>query len=195
MAVPCPYCNRLRNPAQDQDGFICSPKDPNACLPCREMVELDDKIEEMRTAIVEMEIKRRELKMHVNSSHDRVTRDIPPEITAEIFQLCLPEGLPSANIAYKVKSLRTLGMPLILSAVSRRWRQMALASPRLWSNVALRLMERNLHSLPILTNEWLERSGECPLSINIYIRASTTTTNTSIQGRELIKLACQYSSR
>ncbi|KAF9483163.1 hypothetical protein BDN70DRAFT_874206 [Pholiota conissans] len=185
MSAPCPYCHY---PRSSDDGPICKSKDTTACAPCRKVADLDEEIHTLRKKIVELEERRRQWKTQMNASHDGLTRKIPVEVMAEIFELCLPEDVCSLDMQYRLR-MHVLGMPLILSAVSQRWRQIAQASPRLWSDVPVRILDRNIPSLPDLVHDWIERSGQRPLSINIHTARNSKCAN------GVIKVLNNYASR
>ncbi|KAF9479506.1 hypothetical protein BDN70DRAFT_932489 [Pholiota conissans] len=102
---------------------------------------------------------------------------MPLEVVGEIFKACLPADITKLDLT-NATSLDTIGAPLILSA--------------LWANICLRLppLDNNIQSpLLVLAKNWIERSQECPLSINLCLL------NDSQNARELIKLINEYSSR
>ncbi|KAJ7367176.1 hypothetical protein DFH08DRAFT_729665 [Mycena albidolilacea] len=90
---------------------------------------------------------------------------LPIEITTEIFlrcflvfdPLCIPQCTSSAAI--------------ILTGVCRAWRDIALATPILWSRleVFFDLIATRVASEPFLVesfiDRWLSRAGNCPLSL------------------------------
>ncbi|KAF9483170.1 hypothetical protein BDN70DRAFT_351780 [Pholiota conissans] len=189
--TPCQYCNNSRNYITGEKRFICRPTDPDTCHPCRKVVELGDKIQKMQEAIAEIEKERQQWMVHVNVNHDDLTRRIPPEITAEIFTFYLSEDTLKICMEFGPSKSYEIKTPLLLSAVSRRWRNIAHATPELWSKVPLRMWSSNMQSLPMLAKEWLERSGQYPLSINIF----ATDIKSLKSFRELIHVVNQYSSR
>ncbi|KAJ7804309.1 hypothetical protein B0H14DRAFT_2313182, partial [Mycena olivaceomarginata] len=91
---------------------------------------------------------------------------LPTEITAEIFDHCVqvfdPVSIPHI---YKTSA------PIILSAVCRTWRDIALATPALWSYLHIRLdgLAIEVASEPGLmegfVDRWLTRAGNRPLDI------------------------------
>ncbi|KAJ7763638.1 hypothetical protein DFH07DRAFT_939266 [Mycena maculata] len=83
---------------------------------------------------------------------------IPAEITSEIFLRCLPNEptKPSASIA-----------PMLLTAICRTWRSLALGDPRLWST--LKVDTRHANRLSNLIPEWLLRAGNMLSSLHIQL--------------------------
>ncbi|KAJ7267322.1 hypothetical protein C8J57DRAFT_1615974 [Mycena rebaudengoi] len=99
---------------------------------------------------------------------------LPPEVTSEIFCWCLPStpDFPQPDPA---------APPLVLLAICRRWRSIALAIPQLWSRLEIRLgpsITRN-ESLCLLLERWLSRSASHPLSILLDDTESARSTSTS----------------
>ncbi|KAJ6490735.1 hypothetical protein C8R47DRAFT_1123400 [Mycena vitilis] len=86
---------------------------------------------------------------------------LPPEILAEIFMHCLPGDefvTPDLNTA-----------PLLLCGVCRRWRDIALATPPLWSSLLIdfdTMWKTDAHDA-VFYQMWLSRARGSPLSINL----------------------------
>ncbi|KAJ7311470.1 hypothetical protein DFH08DRAFT_1087834 [Mycena albidolilacea] len=111
----------------------------------------------------------RDGKLGVSALSRRVLA-LPPEVLAEIFFFCLPfdEDLlvtPDPGSA-----------PLVLCAVCRQWRSVALSTPKLWSSI---VFESDLVDIGISTpesaalyvdfcHEWLSRARSAPLSLQLY---------------------------
>ncbi|KAF9483110.1 hypothetical protein BDN70DRAFT_990593 [Pholiota conissans] len=186
MNLHCQYC---QCPRSTENEYICQPTDADACVACQRVAELDAKLERMREAIADLERERRRWKVQVNANHDKLTWRVPPEIVASILKFSLPENVTTLNLQY-VTSMSTLGAPLVLSAVSRRWRDIAHSTPQLWTDVPLHLVESNYHSLPTLATDWMNKSGQCPLSINICVPKNETE-----QALDLIRVVNQFSSQ
>jgi hypothetical protein len=105
----------------------------------------------------------------VNAIHDPFIHKLPPEIGSHIFRLCLPT-LYFEDIDFDLwTEAETSALVLRLGAVSRKWCQLAWATPDLWDTLYLMIhpsMKRSLaESLPGLLREWLSRSGMRPLTI------------------------------
>ncbi|KAJ7635329.1 hypothetical protein FB45DRAFT_790895, partial [Roridomyces roridus] len=85
---------------------------------------------------------------------------LPPEITADIFEHCVvPLSIPSSAL-----------VPLLLTRICREWRQIALASPRLWQSLQIP------GSLPVtVLKTWLSCTGNLPLDFLFHTRDYSDT--------------------
>ncbi|KAJ7679839.1 hypothetical protein B0H17DRAFT_1015264 [Mycena rosella] len=107
-------------------------------------------------------------------------RAVPPEILQEIFMACLP-GDHNAI-------MHTSEAPLLLGRVCSDWRAISLSTAALWASVHLVIPTPTLHPSHIIDEEpppdfaitqrneglriWLQRSGECLLSISLFNASS-----------------------
>ncbi|KAJ7186482.1 hypothetical protein C8R46DRAFT_1341889 [Mycena filopes] len=84
---------------------------------------------------------------------------LPPEIVAKIFIAFLPvyPDFPPLSGALS---------PLFLCRICRRWREIALSTPQLWSAIAIAVGRNPTAHLELLET-WLARSGNCPLSFRL----------------------------
>ncbi|KAJ7641205.1 hypothetical protein FB45DRAFT_899646, partial [Roridomyces roridus] len=87
---------------------------------------------------------------------------VPNEILAEIFVQSLP-SYPSCP------PLRGLASPTNLTRICQKWRALALATPRLWRAFSLESLFLEEDAQIAALETWLDRSGTCPLSIQIRI--------------------------
>ncbi|KAJ7753421.1 hypothetical protein DFH07DRAFT_513958 [Mycena maculata] len=85
---------------------------------------------------------------------------LPPEVTTDIFLHCLPKSPhePRPRLA-----------PLLLGGICRDWRAIALATPRFWSVLRVKLdrYPTRPHVLAELLRTWLSRSGSQPLNLGL----------------------------
>ncbi|KAJ7152949.1 hypothetical protein C8R46DRAFT_478893 [Mycena filopes] len=92
---------------------------------------------------------------------------LPPEITSEIFVHCLSD-YPEFPPLYDT----TQNSPLALCRICHAWRDVALATPRLWRAIDITIDSRSGAHLPqmlSLLQLWLARSGDGPLSLRLII--------------------------
>ncbi|KIM41044.1 hypothetical protein M413DRAFT_28135 [Hebeloma cylindrosporum] len=126
---------------------------------------------------------------HIESCASLITlpRRVPDDVLQEIFYQTLPtdrNALLDNNAA-----------PLILTRISRQWRQVAFATPRLWSTIHVYVVPRSLtpndpsnDTLPgkpppqkqdelraTAAFEWLNRSGDFPLHISLVANSDESS--------------------
>ncbi|CAA7263481.1 unnamed protein product [Cyclocybe aegerita] len=97
--------------------------------------------------------------LEVNAIHDPFTACLPTEIASRILTFCADD---EQEIGRRI--------PLALSAVSRKWRDIAQSTPALWTSIRL-----EFNSAPIQSSyeetlrHWLLLSSQRPLSIHFSI--------------------------
>jgi hypothetical protein len=127
------------------------------CRACTEDIKLEKKIKELEIKIKKIYIKRRALRTAMNENHDSLIHKFPPEIASHILIQCSP---PSECIDIHFEP-----NPLYLGAVCQKWRQLAWATPELWTSIYIGSFNRDRAQL---VREWLDRSGGLPLSIKLF---------------------------
>ena len=134
----------------------CAVLDGKPCAACTEDIKLEQEIRELEQMIEKLHNRRRALRTVMNENHDHLIHKFPPEIASHIFIQYAP---PSVN-SYKGGR----STPLLLGSVCRKWRQLAWATPQLWSSIVI-----GPDKVPLgLVAEWLERSASLPLTIKFY---------------------------
>ncbi|KAJ7021809.1 hypothetical protein C8F04DRAFT_1241148 [Mycena alexandri] len=91
---------------------------------------------------------------------------LPPEITSHIFLDCLPfHGRVQPS---------SIKAPLVLAQVCQYWRDIALATPQLWSSIDMKL-EIGQPNIPdkgtiaLLLRTWLSRAKRSPISLTLRL--------------------------
>jgi hypothetical protein len=141
----------------------CAVWDGKPCAACDEDIELEKEKKELEIRIEKIDLRRRALRTVMNENHDRLILRFPPEIASHIFIQYAP---PSA--LFNKGNRSTL---LYLGAVCQKWRQLAWATPQLWSSLLVGSIECGRYNcssrsdLPQLISDWLERSASLPLTI------------------------------
>ncbi|KAJ7604208.1 hypothetical protein FB45DRAFT_1070672 [Roridomyces roridus] len=106
---------------------------------------------------------------------------LPNEITSEIFIQCLP-SYPACP------PLKGPLSPTSLTHVCRQWRDIALATPQLWRAITFEAPGEDRTAWT-----WLERSGSCPLSINVsYQRYTGSLVDTALAAILLHRKQWEY---
>jgi len=141
----------------------CTVLDDKPCAACAEDTELEKEKKELEIRIEEIDLRRRALRTVMNENHDRLIPRFPLEIASHIFIQYAP---PSALLDKDDR-----GTPLYLGAVCQKWRQLAWATPQLWTSLFIGFCGRGRYNcsngfdLPQLIGGWLERSASLPLTI------------------------------
>lgn len=113
-------------------------------------------VEEMRANFRTLENKRYELLEVLNNTSQIMTM-LSPEILSEIFIIiCADEW-----------GLLRVPKQFILARVCRAWRRIAWSTPRLWCKIGIRFAEKRYDAQRVLFEEWIKRSGNCPLELNL----------------------------
>ncbi|KJA22620.1 hypothetical protein HYPSUDRAFT_643624 [Hypholoma sublateritium FD-334 SS-4] len=133
---------------------------------CNRLAVLEANIKDTEKTLASLERQRVPLKSELNQAHDTLLSRLPAEIVSLVFLFCTPTMVDACHtVPFNVM----LSEPLILGAVCHRWRTIAWATPRLWSSISVNPISANLLKTTPLAEEWLERSRNLPLTINIYI--------------------------
>ncbi|KAG6889151.1 hypothetical protein C0995_003327 [Termitomyces sp. Mi166 len=127
-------------------------------------------------------------------------RRVPSEIWGEIFSLCLPTD--------RNAMMTTQEAPGLLGLVCKRWRDISITTQKLWTTIHVPLLlscpsQPDLDTLELETfqseavKNWLDRSGNYPLSISISELDFGVRNQAGAQpgGMLMIDTLIQYSSR
>ncbi|KAJ7228040.1 hypothetical protein C8J57DRAFT_1583541, partial [Mycena rebaudengoi] len=104
---------------------------------------------------------------------------LPAEITSDIFIHFLPNYPLHPPLA-------GLLSPATLGQVCRRWREIALGTPRLWRAIDIELpldFERLFTAGLNILEAWLTRSKNCPLSLSVDTESGGYGYNESVSSR------------
>ncbi|CAA7265055.1 unnamed protein product [Cyclocybe aegerita] len=144
---------------------VVPPRGSLMCYSCLELKNLEAQIADTKAFLNHLEAHIDLLKFNHNHTHDYFTHRLPPEVASHIFVLAVAdaETLQDQHRA-----------PLTLGAVSRRWRQIAWSTPRLWTEVPVDLnkFEESFHLPKELLVQWIGRAGQLPLSVHISFDAT-----------------------
>ncbi|KAK7014383.1 F-box domain-containing protein [Favolaschia claudopus] len=121
-----------------------------------EIRELEDQISALEKSIDAIRAVQQRVKDRLNAYKYPVLT-LPNEITTEIFLHFLP---PYPDPPPLVGPLS----PITLTQICRTWREIATATPALWSAINLAEAEGEFDTVP-LANLWLPRAGNCLLSM------------------------------
>ncbi|KIM39382.1 hypothetical protein M413DRAFT_198590 [Hebeloma cylindrosporum] len=149
------------------------------CPPCRERAAIHDQIKPLEEQIAKLKAKEHMLGSAINTFHDPFTSKFPPEIASHILRFSLPTLTDDQCERNFVRGPATQSpvqtewaAPLKLGWVCRRWRQLAWATPDLWTTLYVGITPSislsTAESLTGLLSEWLGRSRALPLTIHFF---------------------------
>ena len=174
----CSRCEGADTEAEDQP-ITCVTLEGGPCSPYNERASIRDRIKQLVEEITKLKAKQKTLETATNAIHDPFVHKFPPEIGSRILYLSLPSF---NNGGHQPKAIHRPGSavwaaPLKLGSVCRKWRQLAWATPELWTTVYIgiepSMMHSTVKSLPGLLHEWLARSGVLPLTIYFFHHSSS----------------------
>jgi len=162
---------------------------PSSCAACTEDMELEKEMKGLEDLIEKIKTKRRAPRTAMNRNHDHLVHKFPPEIVSQIFMQYAPTG------AFFGDRSNDRSHPLYLGVVCQKWRQLAWATPELWSMLRFGFRLNGVHDtsykvLPQLVTECLERSASLPLTVDF----STQNVRDSVHS-EVINILNNYSAR
>ncbi|KAF7376871.1 F-box domain-containing protein [Mycena sanguinolenta] len=147
----------------------------NALLvePILRLKGLDDEITKFQKSIDQLAEERSRVAAYVEGHRALISpvRRLPLDVIQELFVACLPTHRNCVMNASEV--------PLLLGRVCNSWRAISLSTPRLWSSLHVveplwspddpssALLEDKVARRLEITQTWLGRSGQCPLSISL----------------------------
>ncbi|KIM45534.1 hypothetical protein M413DRAFT_343054 [Hebeloma cylindrosporum] len=164
-------CNLCQGVEAEGQAITCVALEGGLCSPCQERASILRQIKQLT-------VKYHTLGSAINTSHDPFTHKLPPEIASHILCLCLPlldNGKDYRKAVHGLWSIqREWAAPLKLGSVCRKWRQLAWATPGLWTTLYIRIkpsMPPSTAELLLdLIREWLGRSGVLPLTVYFFHR-------------------------
>ncbi|KAJ7257092.1 hypothetical protein C8J57DRAFT_1013256, partial [Mycena rebaudengoi] len=122
--------------------------------------ELDGRILALENSLAAARSEREKLQSRLDDYKYPVLT-LPAEITAEIFIHFLP-------IYPLHPPLTGLLSPVLLGQVCRKWRDVALGTPRLWSAIKIKVnLDMRFSAQVNLLQTWLARSKSCTLSLSV----------------------------
>ncbi|CAA7269501.1 unnamed protein product [Cyclocybe aegerita] len=155
----------------------------NALLvpPMKTLRSLEDEIDKINQILKNLCQQHASLSEEINTVRTIIApiRRIPTDILIEIFHRCLPT---EHNVWMNKRQC-----PLLLTHVCRNWRKVTIATPSLWASVHILIPElpvdyrygpyvitehkgqvaEAVERRAIRVQEWLTKSGACPLSISL----------------------------
>ena len=124
----------------------------SGCKPCSKFATIQAQIQEVEKTLLNLRAAQQFLISDINFHHSSFIRDIPNEVVRLIFSLCRDPALKHG----KEPQSRRFCM-LRLGAVCRNWREIAWATPELWTS--LRMPDIPGGPLPLAFKSNLRKSG------------------------------------
>ncbi|KAF7334836.1 hypothetical protein MSAN_02370400 [Mycena sanguinolenta] len=167
-----PFVSRLGSNYCPTDEEILE-INPLLVEPTLRLKGLDDEITKLQKAIDKLAEERSRVAAYVEAHKALISpvRRLPLDIIQELFLACLPTHRNCVMSASEA--------PVLLGRVCSSWRAISHTTPRLWSNLhvveplqnladptSASFEEKVARRLEI-TQTWLGRSGQCPLSISL----------------------------
>ncbi|KAJ7253552.1 hypothetical protein C8J57DRAFT_1722440 [Mycena rebaudengoi] len=137
--------------------------------PRKEAAHLAEQIARMQKLLEDLTRKRDDLTEFIDAHLALVSpaRRLPDDVVREIFVASLPTH-GNRNCAISARE-----PPLLLCAISRSWRNLALSTPRIWASIHIVAPSNDKIERMVQTvNTWLGRSGVLPLSISLTVSRS-----------------------
>ncbi|TFK42143.1 hypothetical protein BDQ12DRAFT_732860 [Crucibulum laeve] len=150
-----------------------------------QLSNLNEEIERIQSILNDLFLKRNTLQETINAHRALISkpRTLPHDVLQEIFVHCLPTSL---NAAMNAKEA-----PILLGRICSTWRTSAYSTPQLWATLHIPMPgDRDLSTTLLhermsttacdmlferidlariqAVEEWLNRSGNCPLSISYH---------------------------
>ncbi|KAJ3511637.1 hypothetical protein NLJ89_g3984 [Agrocybe chaxingu] len=168
----CVLCSTTSRKA-GEDMPSC-PRETNSCTLCVKLKDLRKEIAAAKAHLAELLSRVQPLHSALNHAHDPFENRLPPEVASRIFMFYVK----SSNGYHGEYDTRDhfQYLPFTLGAVCKRWRDIAWATPTLWTTVNLRLdPDRMTPERSQLSRDWLERSRSLPLTLTIRSPAFLST--------------------
>ncbi|KAK7001300.1 hypothetical protein R3P38DRAFT_3048394 [Favolaschia claudopus] len=173
--LPSPFAAKLGTNYCPTDAEV---HDIEALLvePTSLLKRLGNEIFKLQAVLNKLVNERDTLQAHVDAHKALISpmRRLPLDIIQELFLACLPANRDCVMSASEA--------PLLLGRICRSWRTISQSTPRLWASLhVVEPSRRAFDSNPIspflarratlrlaATRTWLDRSGQCPLSLSLH---------------------------
>ncbi|KAF7332506.1 F-box domain-containing protein [Mycena kentingensis (nom. inval.)] len=109
------------------------------------------------------ELKRLQRQLKETAAFDVLS--LPPEVTAQIFLLCLPKALSPIESMLSYNPERPTA-PLLFMQICTTWRNIALDTPKLWQSVAICINPEK--DAKELLETWVARATPYPVNLVLW---------------------------
>ncbi|KAH9487348.1 hypothetical protein JR316_0001422 [Psilocybe cubensis] len=143
--------------------------DENCTDPCTANGDVEATQKMIRNMMAEMERRvAQQLGIQLGNKNlcDPISNLLPFEISASIFELCLPRWKRTTELSlFEEDNASTL---FTLGAVCKTWRHIIWSTPSFWSHLLILIDPSTVRSYTPLVEEWIVRSKDVPLSLAVY---------------------------
>ncbi|KAF4612191.1 hypothetical protein D9613_004568 [Agrocybe pediades] len=148
------------------------PASTQNCEACTRVKKLTSEVEEAAEKLKELIALLQRAKTDMNHHHSSSVSKLPPEILSTIFEVYTSDALPPClqdEIEFDVPEHDVLSIPLVLSHVCHRWRQVAFSTPQIWTmfTISLDRCDGSQAEQDIIS-AWIGRTRNHPLTIHLH---------------------------
>ena len=175
----------------------CTEGGHSRCDPCSKFVTLQAQVQEVEKTLLNLKAAQQSLISTINSHHSSFIRNVPNEVVGLIFSFCHDPApvLPGRNMVFPSQRF----CMLTLGAVCKRWREIAWATPELWTLLRMPDIPDSADSSfsvqAELAKEWLGRSANLPLHISLETQVCSRNPKFNPHVGKLIESINSYSRR
>ncbi|KAF9545575.1 hypothetical protein CPC08DRAFT_716160 [Agrocybe pediades] len=148
------------------------PASTQKCEACTRVKKLTSEVEEAAEKLKELIVLLQRAKTGMNHHHSSAVSKLPPEILSTIFEVYTSNALPPSlqdEIQFDVPEHDILPIPLVLSHVCHRWRQVAFSTPQIWTTFTISLDRCDgSPAEQSIISAWISRTRNHPLTIHLH---------------------------
>ncbi|KDR75616.1 hypothetical protein GALMADRAFT_226243 [Galerina marginata CBS 339.88] len=134
------------------------------CEPCKDLAKVEKRVLETVAVLADLEKTRQSLRARVNRVHASLIQRVPLEIAAIIFEYSVADYEEDSDLW---RNHRSPYKRIKLGHICRSWREIAWSTPTLWNTISIKIRHRFEKPNMTMWQEWLDRSGNLPLSIDL----------------------------
>ncbi|KAF9554061.1 hypothetical protein CPC08DRAFT_713207 [Agrocybe pediades] len=167
----CNNCDAIHTSVLNDSVSSC-PSATQQCAACITVDKLKLEVEETMERLKELLQDLRQAKTEMNQRHSTIFKKLPAEILYSVFESYVSDPVaPGDGGGTFNQSFRRekMARPTVLSQVCSQWRQVALATPRIWTTVVL-MWDVSAEEEINRVHEWISRTRGFPL--DMYMNTS-----------------------
>ncbi|KAF9254727.1 hypothetical protein L218DRAFT_885676, partial [Marasmius fiardii PR-910] len=136
----------------------------------RELQQYKRDIAYLRRTLEQMEARKNDLESHRERRRCflSVQRKVPFEIWEEIFAIvCFSNSTDRCSLTIQQYEGKVRAIPITLSHVCSRWREIVNRSPTLWASISVHFHGRSSERITNTLETFLTNSGSSPLNLRL----------------------------